>query len=815
MKALKLFSIAAIAVIAFSCEEKPEPGPTEKATIELTTKPVTSITAETAVSGGNITKEGESPISQRGICWSETENPNLNSNNTKDGTGVGEFTSTITGLEPGKSYYVRAYAVNNEGVAYGDQQSFSVPVFAPKVGTLAASNVTNESFTISGEIISSMGGTVTEAGFCIGDDPSPETKFPVADFAKAFTLDYTGAQFEHKYYIRAYAINEAGIGYGEQIEVTTSPDPDIQITDASLAAILIANYDTNADGKITLSEADGVVELIVEDAGVQSLSGLEQFRNLKKIVATSNPIARLVLDGSSSIEEINIAFGTVPLREVSLTNLPALKVLFLNDGAYLEDGTSTAITSLTLDLPALEILNINCWHSLQNLDINKCTALREFYGCQLFNLKAVDFSGLTNLEFCYIPDIFVAEDFKVNSDKLWYLGAWNANKLTSMNLSSCHNLKEIDIRWGFEIGTLTLDCAGTLEKLNMECLRKLTSLNLKDYSKLSFLDAIQLYVCETITLPDDCSHLAFCWIADALAIKELTFTNLPEGARVLMWGNPALETLNYSTNQKVIGWNYGDNPDVVSDENAVPGENLKHFNITAPQATKLWMNCAHGLLELDLSKCPKLEEFRGHQLHNVNSAVFPESIRFIYMPEAYAMTSFDLSPYKNLEQFQAWFWTAATEFTFNNPKLWELNIGFANLVKTLDVSSCTALQYLFINNFQSLESLNTNGCKELLIFEGQQMFKLPSISFAGTSKLTRIYLPDALVLTSVSLTGCSSLNTIQMWNAQALETLDLSECADNINELNADICPKLATIYLRTGQTYNTWLPSNATIQYK
>ena len=97
-------------------------------TATLTTNSVTSITSTSAVSGGNITDDGGGTITARGVCWSTSANPTISNPHTSNGTGAGSFTSNITGLTSGTTYYVRAYAANSAGTAYGNQHSFITPV---------------------------------------------------------------------------------------------------------------------------------------------------------------------------------------------------------------------------------------------------------------------------------------------------------------------------------------------------------------------------------------------------------------------------------------------------------------------------------------------------------------------------------------------------------------------------------------------------------------------------------------------------------------------------------------------------------------
>ena len=91
----------------------------------VTTNSVTSITKNSAQCGGNVTSDGGATVTERGVCWATYQYPTIYSNTTHDGSGTGSFTSYITNLSPGTTYYVRAYATNSEGTAYGAQRSFT------------------------------------------------------------------------------------------------------------------------------------------------------------------------------------------------------------------------------------------------------------------------------------------------------------------------------------------------------------------------------------------------------------------------------------------------------------------------------------------------------------------------------------------------------------------------------------------------------------------------------------------------------------------------------------------------------------------
>ena len=88
----------------------------------ITTTAISLITNTSAVSGGNVSADGGEIVSVRGVCWSTNQNPTIaNSKTISDGTGTGAFTSSITGLIPSMTYYVRAFATNSNGTSYGTQ----------------------------------------------------------------------------------------------------------------------------------------------------------------------------------------------------------------------------------------------------------------------------------------------------------------------------------------------------------------------------------------------------------------------------------------------------------------------------------------------------------------------------------------------------------------------------------------------------------------------------------------------------------------------------------------------------------------------
>ena len=141
------------------------------ATPTITTSAVRDITSNGAVCGGNITSDGGSEVTRRGLCWSVSENPTISSSNVSCESGIGEFTGAITGLTPNTTYHVRAFATNAIGTSYGEDRHFTTAngggsATKPTVATKAISTISTNSAECGGDVTSDGGSTVTERGLC-------------------------------------------------------------------------------------------------------------------------------------------------------------------------------------------------------------------------------------------------------------------------------------------------------------------------------------------------------------------------------------------------------------------------------------------------------------------------------------------------------------------------------------------------------------------------------------------------------------------------------------------------------------------------
>ena len=193
----------------------------------LTTAPVTDISTTFATSGGNISSDGGSNVTARGVCYNTIGSPTINDLKTNDGTGTGSFVSYLKNLNKGTKYYIRAYATNDAGTSYGEEISFTTldSISVPTVITKTTSNLLAKSVSISGEVTAWGGDTVKLRGICWSSTKTEPTindnKTENGSGLGSFTGILYPLEPNTKYYARAYAQNSKGIGYGEIITFNT------------------------------------------------------------------------------------------------------------------------------------------------------------------------------------------------------------------------------------------------------------------------------------------------------------------------------------------------------------------------------------------------------------------------------------------------------------------------------------------------------------------------------------------------------------------------------------------------------------------
>jgi uncharacterized protein (TIGR02145 family) len=234
----------------------------------VTTTAISNISWALATSGGNATADGGATITQKGVCWSTTSNPTVTGSRTMEGSGTGVFTSYLMGLNVNTLYYVRAYATNSAGTAYGNQVTFRTLNYStPTITTTTPiTNITQVTATGGGTVTNTGGRTIAAWGVCWRTTSGPLiTNAHTTDSVggSTFTSSITGLAANTLYYVRAYLTTTLGVTvYGANVQFRT------------LAAVVIPTVTTTAITNIARTTASSGGNVTSAGNGVVSARGV-------------------------------------------------------------------------------------------------------------------------------------------------------------------------------------------------------------------------------------------------------------------------------------------------------------------------------------------------------------------------------------------------------------------------------------------------------------------------------------------------------------------------------------------------------------
>lgn len=228
---------------------------TNDGSVIVTTNSVTNVTPTSATCGGSVTVSSGNtfPIKSRGVCWAPTHNPTIDNAHTSDGSGVGSFTSPITGLTVNTNYYVRAYATNEVGTFYGEEKNFNTTMGLATLTTKDIMDIHPLSATGGGVVTNDNGFTITSRGVCwsVVQNPTINDNHTTNGVGTGeFNTFMENLQNSTTYHVRAYATNANGTAYGEDKSFTTTSG-EITVTTNAVTNVTASTATSGGNATIT------------------------------------------------------------------------------------------------------------------------------------------------------------------------------------------------------------------------------------------------------------------------------------------------------------------------------------------------------------------------------------------------------------------------------------------------------------------------------------------------------------------------------------------------------------------------------------
>lgn len=293
-----------------------------------------------ATVNGEVTAEGASGVTKRGFVWSTVVNPTVSDASSSNQFGPGVFTQQISGLNLGATYYVRAYATNANGTAYGNQLEFKT-LTAGKFTSISYDSLLFKSVKINVNIESLGDIAIKSIGICYSKSGTPSFKNDSTTIIhsnisdKSFSIGIKNLTFNTKYFVRAFINTNLGIFYSNETDFITK-----QYTPGTFGDIVITSLsNTGADAKVNISS--------LGDAPIKSM-GL-------CFSTTIDPVFKV--DSSTLIHSnINDQVFTLVLKNIK-ENTKYFIRSFINSDAGIVYSKSFFFT--TLGRPTLADLNPN------------------------------------------------------------------------------------------------------------------------------------------------------------------------------------------------------------------------------------------------------------------------------------------------------------------------------------------------------------------------------------------------------------------------------------------------------------------------
>jgi uncharacterized protein (TIGR02145 family) len=333
---------------------------------------IISVTQNSATVYGEVVPHSASlPVISRGVCWSTIPNPTIYDAKTNNGSGTGSFNTNITGLLSNIQYYVRAYVITNPDTVYSKTSIFTTAKNLPQVTTqsgVSVSTLTSTSAVSGGTVATNNSYTVLARGVCwSATNTVPTTDDNVTNEGSGFgtfTSVIGVLAPSTRYYVRAYAINNSGIGYGSVSSFTTPATPVVTTTPidsiATASAITGGNV-TNEEGTPVTARGVCFATTAAPTIGNSKTidgSGFGSFNSrLTGLIPNTTYYARAYATNSA---------GTSYGNQVSFTTLSLLPALITTSITTITQDSAASGGTITYDGTSPVIARGICWSVTTN-----------------------------------------------------------------------------------------------------------------------------------------------------------------------------------------------------------------------------------------------------------------------------------------------------------------------------------------------------------------------------------------------------------------------------------------------------------------
>ena len=355
----------------------------------------TDINSQGATLSGSVLSDNGASITERGFVYMQgTGTPTTDSYKLKVSGKTGEYTGALSGLEPNKKYSFRAYAVNSKGTAYGEVMSFLTVTGLPKVSAVDVSKIASTSATLTADVTDHGGETVSEVGFYYSLDPAVDVETSVKvtrNYAGgAFSTSLTDLSVFTTYYVKAYAVNSAGVAYSSVVSFKTLADVPVVQT---LGSAEVGSDGATLSGTVLTDNGASITErgfVWMQGDGTPTTSNSK----LKSSGTTGDFTAALTgLEPNKkysfrayAINSVGTAYGAVMTFSTiaDLPSLSATKVSNLNT-------TSATFTSSVISHGGETVSEVGFYYS-KSEDVSVATAFKvtESYSSDTFVIDVGD-----------------------------------------------------------------------------------------------------------------------------------------------------------------------------------------------------------------------------------------------------------------------------------------------------------------------------------------------------------------------------------------------------------------------------------------